>query len=210
MKLSAPSQRRLRRAGAAAFTILELVVAVGAGGLVITSAMIFMSFARVAMSSITAQTLIGDRAGYTIEFIQSRIRVATSVTVDATGNILTLSFDDDYLVDSDNDGKTFNDKTHWESFNFEGTNTTSAAAAAANRMTYTKNVGTSTARVMLPYGVRNLPGYKVFSVPNANTAVIRFGVTDPNGRDRFQSVDIQATAVALNRPQSSNVITFTP
>lgn len=204
------NETKRTRVGQSAFTLVELVAATAAASLVIGSALVFMSFARVSVSGITAQTIVGNKAGYGIEFIQSRIRLATSVTVDATGNTLTLGFDDNYQVDSDGDGIAYNDKDHYETFQFSGANGTDAATAATNRLIYTPKVGSPGNKIILPFGVRNLPGYNIFMVPSPNTAVIRFGMVDPNARDRFQSIDIQAVAVSLNRPTSSNVISILP
>jgi len=200
---------RRRSAGQSAYTFVELLVASACGSLVAASAMVFMNFARVSITGTASQAMVSDSAGQAIAFMQTRIRYATSVAVDAPGNTLTLGFDDDYTVDSDGDGVTYNDKDHYETFKFTGTNGTSAATSASNRLTYTPKAGANSS-VLVRFGVRNLPGYNIFSVANSTTVLMRFGVVDPNARDRFQSIDIQATGVPLNRPASSNVISIGP
>ena len=196
--------------GRSGFTLAELVVSVGATGLIVAAAFMFVSFARVSVSMIMAQTVLGDQSGRAVAFMQSRIRLANSVSVDAAGNTLTLGFDDDPKTDSDGDTITYNDKDHYESFQFQGTNGTNSTTATANKIVYTKKVGVTAAKTIVPYGVRNLPSYNIFSVPNPNTVVIRFGMVDPNTRDRFQSIDIQATGVALNMPRTSAIVGIIP
>lgn len=202
-----PGKARRRRSG---YTLLEVLVASSVGAVIMGIALIFLTFAQRSISGIAAQAMVSDTAAGAITRIQSRIRVATSISVDSTGNTLTLGFDDNYQTDSDGDGKTYNDQDHWETFQFSGTNGTSATATASNRLLYTSKVGTTAASVLVPFGVRNLPGYKIFTAGTPGTVVIRFGITDPTTRDRFQSVDIQATGVSLNRPASSSVIGFIP
>jgi hypothetical protein len=202
---------RRRSADRSAFTLLELLVASTCGAVVIASGMVFMNFARISASGIAAQTMVSDSAAHTVEFMQSRIRLATSVAVDATGNTLTLGFDDDMTVDSDGDGSPYNDQDHYETFQFTGTNTTVATACAGNQITYTPKVGgPASNKILLSYGVRNLPTYNIFSIANSTTVLIRFSIVDASTRDRFQEIDIQATGVPLNRPASSNVVGIIP
>ena len=194
----------------AAFTLLELLVASSCAALLIAGGLVFMNFAQVSVLGIAAQATVSSSAARAIAFMQSRIRFATSVTADTAGNTLTLGFDDDYKVDSDNDGLAFNDQNHYETFGLSGTNVTNSATASSNRLIYTPKVGANRNSVLVPFGVRNLPGLKIFTIANLNTAIIRFGVVDPSSQDRFQSIDVQATGVSLNRPASSTVIAVTP
>jgi hypothetical protein len=199
-----------RSADRAAFTYLELLVASSCGILVVASTMVFMLFARVSVSGIAAQVKVSDTAGHALAFMQSRIRLATSLTVDATGNTLTLGFDDNLTVDSDGDGVTYNDKDHYETFQFVGTNGTGTTTAAGNYLVYTPKVGVAGNVVLVRSGVRNLPSYNIFTIANSTAVLVRFGVVDTNTRDRFQSIEIQATGVPLNRPASSNVMGIIP
>ena len=202
--------RRLRSADRSAYTFLELLVASTCGAIVLASALVFMNFARISTSGIAAQAFVSNSAANTVAFMQNRIRYATNVAVDSTGNTLTLAFDDDYNVDSDGDGSAYNDKDHYETFQFTGTNGTNAANCAGNRIVYTPKVGVAGNTVLLSYGVRNLPTFNIFTIANSTTVLIRFGVVDANARDRFQAIDIQATGVPLNRPASSSVVGIVP
>jgi len=196
-----PAGRR-RFAQRSAFTLLEVIVASACGALVLGSFMVFLLFARVSLSGIAAQAMVSDTAGRTVEFMQSRIRLADYISVDSTGNTLTLAFDDNPAVDSDipPDGNPYNDKDHYEVFQFNGTNGTNSATAAGNSLTYKPNRALPGTIVLVSAGVRNLPGNNIFANPSTSTStvLIRFGIVDTNTRDRFQSIDIQAMGVALN------------
>lgn len=206
-----PAKTRGLRLGArTAFTLVEVMVATGILVLVTAGAMTFMSFAGVSFSGITAQNVACGRAGSAIELIQSRMRFATTVSNNASGNILTLGFDDNYSVDSDGDGKPYNDKNHFERFMFQGVNTTNAAACSTNRLVYVPNIASANSRVLVPKGLRNLPRYNIFTITNQAIAIIRFGIVDVNNRDRYQAVEIQGTAVSLNRPSTTNFVGILP
>jgi Tfp pilus assembly protein PilW len=197
---------RKRFSSRSAFTYIELLVASSCGALVLASAMVFMNFARISVSGIAAQVMVSNTGAQALAIMQSRIRLATSVAVDSTGNTLTLGFDDDPTTDSSGDGVTYNDADHYETFQFVGTNGTGTTTAAGNKLIYTPKVGVATNMVLVRYGVRNLPSYNIFSIANGSTVLIRFGVIDTNVRDHFQSVDIQATGVPLNRPASTYTV----
>jgi prepilin-type N-terminal cleavage/methylation domain-containing protein len=194
----------------AGFTLVEAMVASGIMAVVLAGAMTFMSFAGVSVSGITAQNVASGQAANAIELIQSRVRFATSISNNASGNSLTLGFDDNYAVDSDGDGKPYNDKNHFERFMFTGVNSTNTAACSSNRLVYVPNLSSTGSRVLVPKGVRNLPKYNIFTVTNGATAIIRFGIVDGNGRDYYQAVEIQGTAVSLNRPATTNFISILP
>lgn len=193
-----------------AFTLVEVLVASSIAGIILASALVFMNFARVSISGIAAQAMISDSASNAVMDMRNRIRVATSTVVDSAGNTLTLGFDDNYQTDSDGDGSAYNDKDHYETFQFTGTNGTNWAGAASNRLIYTPRVGVAGSNVVIPFGVRNLPGQQIFSMPYAGRVVIRFGVVDFAARDRFQSIEIQATGVSMNRTASKNFIAVIP
>lgn len=202
--------KRRRFARQSGFTMVELLVASTCGSLALASAVVFMNFARISLSGIAAQAKVSDNAAGALAFLQSRIRVATSVAVDAAGNKLTLGFDDDYTVDSDGDGSAYNDKDHYETFQFVGTNSTNSASCGGNSLIYTPKVGVANSWPLVRSGVRNLPSNNIFAIANTYTVLIRFGVVDPSARDRFQAVDIQATGIPLNRPVQSNFVGILP
>lgn len=190
------------------FTLVEALIAVGILALVVASAMPFIYFSARAISGVAAQVVINQKAGNAIEFMQSRIRFATSIAVDSTGNILTLGFDQDYNTDSDHDGIAYNDKDYFERFQFFSNNSTNSTACSTNKLVYYPNYTSSpnTSQTLISSGVRNLPGYKIFSVTNTVIVVIRYGIVDSYAGDHYQAVDIQGTGVSLNRPFTNNIL----
>jgi Tfp pilus assembly protein PilW len=192
-----------------AFTLVEVLIAGSIGLLVIGGVMAFMWFCGLGISGVTAQALSNQRAGNAAEFIQSRARFAVSASNDSSGNVLTLGFDDNPNADTDGNGNPYDDRDHFERFQFIGLNG-SATNSTTNSLIYIPNIRNTNQQVLIPTGVRNLPGYKIFTVTNSATTILRFGVVDGYGPDHFQSIDIQTTAVPLNRPATTNVIAILP
>lgn len=210
MKLAHPPCRFAGRPdgrGTSAFTVLELLVASTVALMVVGGAMLYMYFGGLAVSGITAQTFIGAQAGNTVEMIQMRARLATSAAADGAGNILTFGYDDDPTVDSDGDGKAYNDQNHFEQFQYLSVTN---GAAVTNSLVYIPDTRSTNQRVLIASGLRKLPGWNVFTVTNVSTALIRLGIVDTYARDHFQSIEIQAAAVPLNRPTPTNVISILP
>jgi Tfp pilus assembly protein PilW len=199
-----------KRSRSFAFTMVELLVAFTIALVVIGGTMVFFSFAAVATSGVIGQTVLNAKSGNAIEFIQARIQLATMISNDVAGNSLTLGFDDSPTVDSDGDGKAFNDVNHLEEFKFIGINGTNSETASSNKLVYYRIKGQTANKVLVPTGVRNLPGFKIFTITNVTTAIIRFGLVDTYKRDHYQAVDIQGTGVSLNRPAVTNVISILP
>jgi type II secretory pathway pseudopilin PulG len=195
---------------AAAFTLTEMMVASGVSGLVMAGAMLFFWFGSRGLSGVTAQALCNQQAGNAVEFVQTRARLAVCVSNDSSGNTLTLGFDDDPTRDSDGDGITYNDKNHFERFQFRGVNGSGAANSKTNSLIYIPNISNAASQILIPSGVRNLPGCNIFFVTNGATIIIRFGLADSYVWDRYQSIDIQGTALLLNRPSTTNIIGILP
>jgi Tfp pilus assembly protein PilW len=200
---------RARARGTAAFTLIEVMIASSISLLVMAGAMTFLWFSGLGASGVTSQALCDQQAGNAIEFIQSRVRMAVSVSNDSSGNVLTLAFDDDPTTDSDGDGIAYNDRDHFERFQFIGVNG-STTNSSTNRLIYIPNIANATKRTFIPAGVRNLPGYNIFTVTNLATTIVRFGIVDGYGPDHYQSIDVQATAVPLNRSATTNFISILP
>ena len=206
MKLENPASARSgsRNTSRSAFTLIEALIATSVSVMVVTAAMSYTYFAGIALSGITAQTMIDAQVGNAVELIQTRARLATSIASDTSGNTLTLAFDSNPLVDSGGDGISYNDKDFFESFTFlsvtNGTN-------FANSLTYSNVAGI---RVLVGSGLRKLPNWNVFTATNGVAAAIRFGIMDTYARDHYQSAEIQAAAVPLNRPSATNIIIILP
>ena len=198
MKLLIP-QTIYRRSLRSGFTLVEVMVASTISIVLLGGIMSFSRFALVAFSGITTQSMINQQAGIAIELIQFRAARATSLSNGVLGNTLTLGFDSNFAVDSDGDGDPVNDRDYFEKFQFFGLNTTNSAACATNILTYYSDITKTNRKVLVKSGLRDLPGFKIFQVTNDNTVIIRFGIADAYVGDRYQSIDIQGTAVTMNR-----------
>jgi len=189
---------RSRTAARAGFTLVELMVSSSVGILIAGAVMVFSQFAGLSLSGITAHSMLAQQAGNTVEFIQSRVRLATSAWTDVSGNTLILGFDDDPATDSDLDGISYNDGDHFEEFQFLGVNG-STNMVSSNSLVYIPNSGSTRQRTLIPAGIHNLPGSNIFSVTYPLKVIIRFGIVDGFTRAGYHSIDIQTTAIPLNR-----------
>lgn len=193
-----------------AFTLAEVMVSVAIGAFILSGAFAFLNGTGRALAGVTTQTVLNQEAGNAIEFIQSRIRFATKITNDTAGNALSLAFDDNYAVDSDGNGTPYDDKDHWERFQFVGVNSTNTSGCASNKLIYYSNINSTNSKVLVPSGMRNLPGYNIFLVTNQVLVVMRFGIVDTYTRDYYEAIDVQATGASLNRPIQTNILQILP
>lgn len=195
--------KRSRRAASAAFTLVELMVSGSVGIMIAAGVMIFSQFAGLSLSGTTAQSSLAVQAGNALEFIQARVRMATSIWTDASGNTLTLGFDDDPATDSDGDGIPWDDSDHFEQFLFLGVNgSTNTISTNSLVYSYTPKLGSTNQpfqRVLITGGVHNLPGTNIFSVTYPARVMIGFGVVGGFARAGYHSIDVQGIAIPLNR-----------
>jgi len=193
--------RRLR-----AFTLMELLIAVAISSVVLAITATFIAMAARSTSGIVKQTELNSQAGRTSEFIFNRVRFATSISNDSSGDTLTLGFDDDLNVDSDNDKKAYNDKDHFEIFQLI-TNT----ATADYRLIYKSDATVARTNVLIKNSVAKLPGKLVFVVTNsATTVLLNYLLVDKYAPDGYQSCAIQTSFVARNRPDPASMISILP
>lgn len=198
------------RRASTGFTIVELLVASAIGVMIVGGAYFFLMFSLRAIAGISTQTVLNQKGGNAMEFIQTRVRFATTNFVSSTGNTLTLGFDDDPSTDSDGNGRTYDDRDHYEQFKFVGVNSSNVLDCVSNQLVYIANTNSTTERVLISGGVRNLPGFKVFSTPNSSLVIVRFDICDSSPNIHFHAVDLQGTAVSLNRFGNTNVISIYP
>jgi len=188
-----------------AFTMMELIVALGLALLVIAAAMDFFCVTGRTLSGTTTQCELNDQAGYSIEKIQNAVRLATYMSNDASGNTLTLAFDVNPLVDADGDGIPYNDKDVYSRFQVQNIGTSSNPT---NALLYWDDITQSNQTVLIKSGIRNLPGWNVFTVTNGGTVLIHFGLMDTYANDFYQSIEIQGAAVSRNRQAQTNTISI--
>lgn len=193
------SRRAEIRRARAAFTQPELLVATAIAMFVMSGFFVFSDFAGRSLAGITRQNLLNQKAGYAADYIVSRVRLATLVTNDASGNTLFLAFDDDVNTDSDADGLRGNDRNHWELFQFQngdGSDTT----LADNKLIYRPNTNSTASTTLISANVRKLPGQLVFAITNQATVRINYGMLDSGAGERSQTIEIRTQAVRRNRP----------
>lgn len=201
--------RPRRAAGRAAFTLVEILITTILTALILLAAISFAVLASRSISGTVTQSNLNAQAGHLMEFIQLRARLATRISIDPTGNSFTLSFDDDTNVDSDNDGTAYNDRDHQEEFavrDKDGQITT----PSDNSLIYKPKVGTPAQQVLVPGGIRKLPGRNIFTVTNGSAVLVSFGIVDSYARDYYQAIEIQGTVLPLNRTISTNFVSVLP
>jgi Tfp pilus assembly protein PilW len=186
---------------------VELIVSLALGLLLMTLSMNFFCVALRSLSSSNAQANINSQGGYSLALIQSRVRLATLISNDVSGNILTLGFDDNPLVDSNGDGIPYNDQDHFERFKILNIGTTNAIT---NALFYYSDTTLTNYRVLISAGITNLPGWQAFTVTNKATVLIRLSIVDQYAGDYYQCLDLQGAAVSLNRQASTNVVAILP
>lgn len=193
----------------AAFTLAETMVAVSISSIVFAMLATFIVMAARSTSGIVKQSVVNGQAGRTSEYIFSRVRYATSVAVSGSGTVLTLGYDTNYLVDSNNDKKAYNDKDRYEVFQFingDGND----ATTANNQLIYKANSSVASTNVLISSGLAKLPGKAVFVLTNEATVLLNYGLADSYAADGYQRCDVQAIFVARNRPDSATVISILP
>lgn len=196
----------------AAFTLMEMLVAVGISSLMLAMTSTFAIMTARSTSGVVQQAVINDQAGRVSELIFNRVRFATSLAVDATGNTLTLSFDDDFMTDSSipPDKKTYNDRDHYEVFQFL-TGDGSDATTTDNRLIYKPRSDVAITNVLLRSAIRKLPNVKIFVLTNeTSTVLMHFGLVDSYSTDGYQEVDIKTAFLARNSPDTSKLIKILP
>jgi type II secretory pathway pseudopilin PulG len=185
---------------AAGFTITEAVIAIATGVLVVAMFAVFTESTGRTLLSLTSQSSHNQAAGNGTEFMISRVRKANTFQLDATGNTLTLSFDDNPDADSDGDGVKWNDRDHDEEFQFVDADNT-LSTLSDNTITYRANTNSPARSVLIPAGTRKVSGLPIFRTNSAATVYINFGLLTTNSTPFSQAIEIRTSAVMRNRRQ---------
>ena len=188
---------RVRPANQQAFTLVEMLIASIIIVMVVGAFAVFMQATGVALVNVTSQSTFNQEAGTAAEMIMSRVRLANTASNSSSGEILTLSFDDDPDTDSDGDQTAWNDIDHYEQFQFLATDG-NATTLEDNQLVYKETLGGSS-RVLVRGGVRKLPGEPVFLVTNQATVVVNFGLLATNENARSQAIEIRTKGRLRNR-----------
>jgi len=190
----AGGRRRLATAG---FTVMEFVITTALTLMAVGALLILSTGMGKSIVSITSQATYNQNAGNGIEFIVDRIQLANFASNSASGNRLTLSFDEDPDTDSNGDGITWNDQDHFEEFIYKSTGT-NWDSANDNFIGYKTNRNVAWTNIVVPSTVRKLSGQNIFFVSN-NTVWINFGLLTTNQSPFSQAVEIRTKAVFRNK-----------
>ena len=185
------------RRGSRGLTIIEFSIATTIALIVFAGMFVFVSMASRSMQGVTMQNDVNQAASHGAEFILERVRVANTLATASSGNTLTLSFDDNPDVDSDGDGKTYNDRDHYEQFTFSNVDG-SDSTTDDNKITYMANVSTAASVNLVAGRVRKLPSTPIFTITNTSRVLVNFGLVDSYTNDFFQALEIKTSAVRRN------------
>lgn len=194
---AAPTRGRWR--SVSAFSLTEVMVASAIVATLLGGFMTFTDFTMRGFAGITRQSTLNQKSGHAADFVLSRVRLANFITNDATGKTLYLGFDDNLAADTDADGNPYNDRDHYEMFQFDngdGTNSTTGD----NRLIYRPNTNTSLVQVLIPDGLRLISTSNVFSVANRTLVYVNFGAMDNFSSDGYQIVEVRTKGVCRNSP----------
>jgi prepilin-type N-terminal cleavage/methylation domain-containing protein len=200
MIVSALQRFRASQATRYGFTLVEFMVAMAIVVLLSVVAWVFTESTGRTLSSASNQSDFNQKAGHAAEFLIYRIRMANTVSNDASGNTLTLSFDDDPTVDSDGDGIKWNDKDHFEEFKYNDTDGV-ATTLLDNTITYKTNNTVNVSTMLVPQSVRKLSSMKVFTLTNTTTVLINFGLLYTNNYAQSQMIEVRTQARLRNKLQ---------
>jgi len=118
-------------------------------------------------------------------------------------------FDEDFTVDHDGNGKTYDDQDYYEVFQFQNGDGLDSTIAD-NRLIYKPRENQTNYIVLIPSGVRKLPGRNIFTLTNACAVYVNFSVADPFAADGYQTCDIQSVFLSRNRPTATNSFAILP
>ncbi len=198
---SVRTRGRVRRA---AFTLVELMVAMGVAAIVLGSVAAFSITGMRTVEHIATQATITQNIGETHGLLSENIRSAVGMAVADSGNQLNLAFDDNPAADSNGDGIPYNDTNRTARFNFlngDGNDSTTTN----NSFVFIRDTSLiNQVKVLLPDGVRKLPGLPVFATVGTNGMLrINLGVLDnaggkQTGGKQTQTIELKTTMILRN------------
>lgn len=178
----------------AGFTMLEIIFASTIMAMAGVAFVSLMNFSGYAMFDITQQTAFNNSASNTTLQIIQRTRYSHTVEVSNRGNTLTLSFDDDYKTDTDEDDNFYNDTDHQETFEYAPT-----AADGSGTISHQSSADADPHTLLtdaLPIG-----SSAIFEVngDNPRQIDIKFRLLNQIANNgRTQKIDISSSAYRLN------------
>jgi prepilin-type N-terminal cleavage/methylation domain-containing protein len=212
MKSHPPRKSSPAVGGRAAFTLMELMIAMTISTVVLAFTVTFVTIAARTTSGIVQQTTINTQAGQTSLYLFDKVRYATSITNDTSGNTLTLGFDDNPESDSDNDKTTYNDKNRFVIIQFRNGDGKDSTLDDNQLIAYSRTNSTfGPTNVLIASSIGKLAGRNVFTITNQTTTVIvNYLLADSFDTDGYQSSAVSSYFIARNRPDPGGVIKILP
>lgn len=183
----------------AAFTLVEIMISTAIVVMAIGAVMAFTEGTSRSLANIATQSQLTTDVSNLSQFMAQRVRGANFAATDTNGNTLYLAFDDNIAADSSADGNKYNDRNHYESFQFVNTDG-SDATTTDNKFIYKSNTNATNQIVFLTGGVRKLPGTNIFSLLQTGLVVnVNLGALDKADGRRSQTIEIRTAIVRRNR-----------
>jgi prepilin-type N-terminal cleavage/methylation domain-containing protein len=186
------------RAGRSAFTVTELLVAVAIASVILAAVSVFFTTGMRTVQQIATQAIATRGLAETQARLGENVRAAISLTVANNGNHLTLAFDENPAADSNGDGDPYNDTNRVARFEFRNGDGRDATTTNNSLVLIPNTTLTNEFRVLLPAGVRKLPGLPVFTLASTNRVQINLGTVDNVGNSKTQNAEMKATLVRRN------------
>ena len=191
--------------GSAGFSMIEAMIAFGIIGFAVAAMVVFTEMTTRSLASVNQQTLSNQKAGQFATFITQRVRLANFMTNNANNTEILLAFDDDTSTDSDSDGSAFNDRDHFELFQFsDGDDNTNTYAD--NMILFKPNTNQSTVVKLVSGGVKYLPNTNLFVMADHppgttngfRTLHVNIGFHHQEGGNRTQTIEVRTSAFRRN------------
>lgn len=185
--------------------MIEAMIAFGIIGFAVAAMVVFTEMTTRSLASVNQQTLSNQKAGQFATFVTQRVRLANFMTNNAAQTEILLAFDDDTTTDSDNDGSTFNDRDHYELFQFsDGDSNTNTYAD--NLILFKPNTNENTIIKLVSGGVKYLPNTNLFVMANHppgttngfRTLHVNIGFHHQEGGNRTQTIEVKTSAFRRN------------
>ena len=185
--------------------MIEAMIAFGIIGFAVAAMVVFTEMTTRSLASVNQQTLSNRKAGQFSTFITQRVRLANFMTNNANNTEILLAFDDDTSTDSDSDGSAFNDRDHFELFQFsDGDDNTNTYAD--NMILFKPNTNQSTVVKLVSGGVKYLPNTNLFVMADHppgttngfRTLHVNIGFHHQEGGNRTQTIEVRTSAFRRN------------
>ena len=180
------------------FTLVELLIAIFVATLLGGLVVFFVANSTRSLVQISLQTQFTNSSAHTTLLMVNKIRRAGSATVTDNGATLTLEFDDDSTVDTDNDGDLYNDIDHTEIFQYVPANTPGKNTNDYNILTYQSAAGLPIKTLLS--GITKIESTDIFSedVSNSRKIDISFEVTKDAANGSRQRIEMVTSGYRMN------------